>query len=274
MVQLSQTLARLVKGNIHVMSNPTLDSTTRILENARRIASLCQRLDPDFDMKRLCVKVVATWEGLQACHELSGLGIQTLATTLFTMEQAVLAAEAGCAYIAPFVHELKAFFDDSYNDGGPNLELCVDAQRYYKQHGYNTKVLAAGLLNIEEAKKLAGVSHMTIAIDLLYTLSKTDERTEDAKAMSLFMDAPQNEQAVERVSFIENERKYAEAFEKSYGGKGKWKTKQVGLQPFSLKAKKHTADISEQAIDIFSEYQMKALGLMRENDPGKPRRRS
>ena len=36
MVQLSQTLARLVKGNIHVMSNPTLDSTTKIVENAQR----------------------------------------------------------------------------------------------------------------------------------------------------------------------------------------------------------------------------------------------
>ncbi|KAL9127033.1 MAG: hypothetical protein Q9217_004022 [Psora testacea] len=136
------------------------------------------------------------------------------------MEQAVLAAEAGCAYIAPFAHELQAFFDDSYNDGGPNLELCVNSQKYYKQHGYNTKVLPAGLLNIEEAKKLAGVNHMTIAIDLFYTLSKTDESTEDARAMSLFIDAPENEQAVERRSFIENKSKYAEAFEKSYSGKG------------------------------------------------------
>lgn len=41
------------------------------------------------------------------------LGINTLATTLFTMEQAILAAEAGCVYIAPFVHELKAFFDET-----------------------------------------------------------------------------------------------------------------------------------------------------------------
>lgn len=37
MVQLSQTLARLVKGNIHVMSNPTLESTTRIVENSQRV---------------------------------------------------------------------------------------------------------------------------------------------------------------------------------------------------------------------------------------------
>ena len=125
---------------------------------------------------------------------------------------------------------------NSYNDGGPNLELCVNVQDYFKQHGYNTKVLAAGLLNIEEAKKLAGVNHMTIAIDLLYTLSKTEESAEDARAMSLFIDAPGNEQATERTSFIENESKYAEAFEKSYNGKGKWKTKQVGLLPFFFKA--------------------------------------
>ncbi len=64
-------------------------------------------------MSKLCIKVVSTWEGLQACRELTKLGIKTLATTLFTLEQAILAAEAGCTYIAPFVHELKAFFDET-----------------------------------------------------------------------------------------------------------------------------------------------------------------
>lgn len=65
-------------------------------------------------MSRLCIKVVATWEGLQACKKLTALGINTLATTLFTMDQAILAGEVGCVYIAPFVHELKAFFDPTY----------------------------------------------------------------------------------------------------------------------------------------------------------------
>jgi transaldolase len=57
------------------------------------------------------MKVPATWEGLQACRELRYSGIKTLATTLFTMEQAVLAGEVGCVSISPFVHELKALFD-------------------------------------------------------------------------------------------------------------------------------------------------------------------
>ena len=81
---------------------------------------------------------------------------------------------------------------------------------------------------------------MTIAIDLLYTLSKTHESTEDARAMSMFINPAENEQAVERISFIENESKYAEAFEKSYSGKGKRKTKQVGFRPLSVKANKQS----------------------------------
>ena len=77
------------------------------------IKAILQDLDPDFDCSRLVIKVVSTWEGLLACRELESLRIKTIATTLFTFEQAVLAAEVGCYYIAPFLHELKAFFDDS-----------------------------------------------------------------------------------------------------------------------------------------------------------------
>ena len=45
--------------------------------------------------------------------------------------------KCGCMYISPFVHELKAVFDEAYEDGGANLALCVDAQKYYKQYSYS-----------------------------------------------------------------------------------------------------------------------------------------
>ena len=90
-----------------------LDFPTNVRAQLIGMANLCQRISPSFDQSRLCIKVASTWEGLQACRKLSGLGIRTLATTLFTIEQAALAAEAGCASISPFVHELKAFFDES-----------------------------------------------------------------------------------------------------------------------------------------------------------------
>jgi transaldolase len=60
------------------------------------------------------MKVPATFEGLQACRALFQSGVQTLATTVFTMEQAILAAEVNCVSISPFVHELKTGFDSTW----------------------------------------------------------------------------------------------------------------------------------------------------------------
>ncbi|MBV1838871.1 transaldolase family protein [Acetobacter estunensis] len=57
------------------------------------------------------MKVPSTWEGMQACSRLKADNIKTLATTVFTMEQVVLAGEAGCTSISPFAHELRAHLD-------------------------------------------------------------------------------------------------------------------------------------------------------------------
>lgn len=49
-----------------------------------------------------------------ACRTLEQAGIHTLATTLFTLTQAVLAAEVGCTYVAPYVNQLKVHFEPGY----------------------------------------------------------------------------------------------------------------------------------------------------------------
>jgi len=245
MINLSLNVAPLVTGAIHVMANPTLPSTHQIVACAQRINSLCHRMQPSFDMARLCIKVVSTWEGLQACRELSRLGIKTLATTLFTFEQAVLAAETGCTYIAPFIHELKAFFDETYKDGEPIIPVCLRAQTYYKMFSYKTRVKAAGLLSVDEAMRLAGIDSLTVAPDLLRTLSKTEESASNVAAMSVFEQDAQAIQ-IERMSFVNDEVRFREAFAKSDDGKGPVKT--------------------AQAIAIFCDYQTKAEALMRDSD--------
>lgn len=80
------------------------------------MVSLFRELGPQFDVSRICIKIPSTWEGLQACRMLEAEGIKTLATTLFTIEQAVLAGEAGCRYIAPYVNELRVHMDEKYAD--------------------------------------------------------------------------------------------------------------------------------------------------------------
>lgn len=195
------------------------------------ISALTSRISPSFPLSRLCIKVVSTWEGLQACRKLSALNINTLATTLFTLEQAVLAAECGCMYIAPFVHELKAFFDESYNDGGANLALCHEIQQYYRRNGYPTKVKAAGLLTLDEAKALAGVTSMTVAPDLLRTLVATDVVEKDVDSLSIFREENRSEEEkLEKMTYIEDEAGWREAYAKAYNGKGQWKTGEVRRQ--------------------------------------------
>jgi transaldolase len=69
-------------------------------------------LDITFDLSRVCIKIPSTWEGLEACRLLESSGIATLATTLFTIEQAWMAGNVGCEYIAPYVNELKVHFEE------------------------------------------------------------------------------------------------------------------------------------------------------------------
>lgn len=155
-----------------------------------------KHLEPAYDSKRVCIKIPATWEGLQACRELEKRGIVTLATTMFCMEQAALAADAGCTYIAPYVNELKVHFEKgsvstslklsckprenewlttlrSYIDQHKAFAFCGMVQRYYRSIQTKTKVLPASLTSIDEVLVLAGVDHITIAPLLLAELAAT-----------------------------------------------------------------------------------------------------
>ena len=113
MCHVGLAMVPLIQGNIHIMANPSEAwDYEYVVENARRLYHLCQRLEPDVDLSRVVIKVPATWEGLQACRTLKAENIKTLATTTFSFEQAVLAGEAGCTSVSPFIHELQTQLDD------------------------------------------------------------------------------------------------------------------------------------------------------------------
>ncbi|AEO68193.1 uncharacterized protein THITE_2051797 [Thermothielavioides terrestris NRRL 8126] len=173
MVGLSLRMAPHTTGYLHVQTNPKLAySAQKTIKNAERIVSHLRQLAPAFDTSRVCVKIPATWEGLQACRELEKKGIATLATILFSLEQTALAADAGCRYIAPYVNELRVHFDPSYVDTAPSVAFCGAAQQYLDSRVDNrTQVLAASLTSIEQVMQLAGIRHITISPPLLATLA-------------------------------------------------------------------------------------------------------
>jgi len=99
-------------GRIHVQANPfDAYSTSKTVACGERLVAIAREMDSTFLSNRMVIKVPSTWEGLMACKQLEGRGVRSLATTLFTLEQAVLAAEVRATYVAPYVNELRVHFE-------------------------------------------------------------------------------------------------------------------------------------------------------------------
>ncbi|WVR09468.1 hypothetical protein IAU60_006535 [Kwoniella sp. DSM 27419] len=174
MVMLSAKMTPHITGFAHIQTNPYYSySASDTIRNAERIIAIYSAVLPDFPSKRICIKIPSTWEGLQACRHLEANGVHTLATTLFSMEQVALAADAGCTYIAPYVNELQVHFVPGFVDNDKGFDLCRAAQQYYTKIDASTQVLPASLISIAEVMKLAGVHHITVSPPLLAELAST-----------------------------------------------------------------------------------------------------
>ena len=101
----SEVLA--IMGNRHVSVETLKDDADIIVEQGKKYREWGSNV---------VVKVATTEEGLKALSTLRKLGIPTNATLIFSLNQGILAAEAGANYISPFVGRL----DDIGSDGiGP-----------------------------------------------------------------------------------------------------------------------------------------------------------
>jgi transaldolase len=90
--------------------------------------------------KCICVKIPMTPEGLKAVKVLSGMGISTNVTLIFTPLQALLAAKAGAAYVSPFVGRI----DDLAQEGMALVEQIVTI---FNNYGFETEIIVASIRN-------------------------------------------------------------------------------------------------------------------------------
>lgn len=86
----------------------------------------------------IVVKIPITAEGLKAVHVLSGEGIHTNVTLIFSAAQALLAARAGATYVSPFIGRL----DDIAESG---VGTVGDIATIFRIHGIETKIIAASI---------------------------------------------------------------------------------------------------------------------------------
>jgi len=122
---------------------------------------------------RILIKLAATWEGLKAAEVLQKEGISCNLTLLFSMAQAVAAAEFGCTLISPFVGRIldwhvKNHAGQSFAGASdPGVISVSQIYSYYKKFGYKTIVMGASFRNKGEILALAGCDRLTIAPKLL-----------------------------------------------------------------------------------------------------------
>ena len=86
------------------------------------------------------VKIPSTIDGFEAISILSGEGIKINQTLCFSVNQALLGAQAGSTAVSPFIGRL----DDIGIEG---IELIGDIVSVFRQHEIDTKVLAASIRN-------------------------------------------------------------------------------------------------------------------------------
>jgi transaldolase len=132
--------------------------------------------DNGISKDRILIKIASTWEGIQAAHILqSQHGINCNLTLLFSIVQAIAAAEAGAFLISPFVGRILDWYKAAHKrdytaEEDPGVKSVQAIFNYYKKHGYNTIVMGASFRNTGEITELAGCDYLTISPNLLEDL--------------------------------------------------------------------------------------------------------
>lgn len=116
---------------------------------------------------KIVVKLPMTTEGLKACKQLTGMGIKTNVTLVFSASQALLAAKAGATYVSPFVGRL----DDISQTG---MDLIEQIITIYDNYGFASEVIVASIRNpihVVEAAMI-GAHVATIPFAVISQLAK------------------------------------------------------------------------------------------------------
>ena len=148
------------------------------IEKARSLISMYEAAG--VDRGRILIKLASTWEGARAAEVLEKEGIHCNMTLMFSLPQAIAAADAKATLISPFVGRILDWHKK--NDGvesypppeDPGVKSVNLIYNYYKKMGITTQIMGASFRNIGEILELAGCDLLTIAPKFLEALRESD----------------------------------------------------------------------------------------------------
>ena len=227
LVQFGTDILEIVPGRVSTETDARLSFDVEgSIRKARRLIELYE--GHKVPRERVLIKIASTWEGLNAAEQLQKEGIRCNMTLMFSMPQAVRAAEVKAQLISPFVGRIYDWYKkemkrDYVGSEDPGVQSVTEIYAYYKKFDIPTEVMGASFRNTGQILELAGCDCLTISPELMEQLSKsmdsverklTPEKAKAAKVDKLELNEKKfrwllNENAMATEKTAEGIRKFA-----------------------------------------------------------------
>jgi len=236
LVQFGSDILEIVPGRVSTETDARLSYDVEgSINKARRLIQLYK--EHKIPRERVLIKIASTWEGLLAAEQLQKEGILCNLTLLFSLPQAVRAAEAKVQLISPFVGRIYDWYKkemkrDYTGAEDPGVQSVTEIYTYYKLFDIPTEVMGASFRNPGQIRELAGCDCLTISPELMKELSESTEplerKLDPERAKSAKVDKLELDEKKFRWLLNEN----AMAYEKTGEGIRKFAADVVKLEKF------------------------------------------
>jgi len=236
LVQFGTDILEIVPGRVSTETDARLSYDVEgSIKKARQLIKLYE--DRKIPRERVLIKIASTWEGLLAAEQLQKEGIRCNLTLLFSLVQAVRAAEAKVQLISPFVGRIYDWYKKEYKRDytgteDPGVQSVSEIYTYYKKFNFKTEVMGASFRNTGQIRELAGCDCLTISPELMKELSDSTEplerKLDPEKAKAAKIDKLELDEKKFRWLLNEN----AMAYEKTGEGIRKFAADVVKLEKF------------------------------------------
>jgi transaldolase len=236
LVQFGTDILQIVPGRVSTETDARLSYDVEgSIEKARRLIQLYE--EKKIPRERVLIKIASTWEGLNAAEQLQKEGIFCNLTLLFSLPQAVRAAQAKVQLISPFVGRIYDWYKkenkrDYTGSEDPGVQSVTEIYTYYKKFNIPTEVMGASFRNTGQILELAGCDCLTISPELMEELAKSNAPVErklsPEKAKSANVEKLQLDEKKFRWMLNDN----AMAYEKTGEGIRKFAADVIKLEKF------------------------------------------
>src|SRR5919109_61158 len=236
LVQFGADILEIIPGRVSTETDARLSYDFEgSIKKARRLVQLYE--DRKIPRERVLIKIASTWEGLLAAEQLQKEGIRCNLTLMFSLPQAVRAAEAKVQLISPFVGRIYDWYKkenkrDYQSAEDPGVQSVQEIYTYYKKFDIPTEVMGASFRNAGQILELVGCDCLTISPELMEELAKSNDPVErkltPEKAKSAKIDRLELDEKKFRWMLNDN----AMAYEKTGEGIRKFAADVVKLEKF------------------------------------------